>query len=450
MLANVARLDAMQREEQDGFIVPAENAWPSLADEAYHGVVGDYARKIEPHTEADPAGILIQMMVMFGNLVGRGPHFRVENDRHALNLFAVLVGQSSKGRKGVSAGQAKRLFEATDPAWCARIEHGLSSGEGLIWAVRDPVEKTQSVREQGKPTGEVETVVVDAGVDDKRLFVLESEFASVLKMLKRDGNILSPIIRNAWDSGQLSTLTKNTPAKATGAHISIVGHITKTELLRTLHSTETANGFGNRFLWCCVQRTKYLAEGGEVHTLDFSRESAELADRLSFAKGTEEIRKDPEARKLWAEVYPQLSEGRPGLAGAMTGRSEAQTMRLACLYALLDRSHVIRADHLLAALALWTYCDHSARWIFGDALGDPIADEILLRLRQSPEGLTKNQIGNAFNRHRKRHEIGRALALLRDTGLATCEKEPTGGRTAERWRAAPVGCELSEKSELSP
>ena len=47
------------------------------------------------------------------------------------------------------------------------------------------------------------------------------------------------------------------------------------------------------------------------------------------------------------------------------------------LYALLDGSAVIRLEHLQAALAIWRYCEESARLIFGDKLGDPDADVIL-------------------------------------------------------------------------
>ena len=108
----------------------------------------------------------------------------------------------------------------------------------------------------------------------------------------------------------------------------------------------------------------------------------------------------------------------------------------ACLYALLDGSKVVRAEHLCSALALWTYCEKSAQWIFGDALGDAVADEILRTLRSHPAGLTKNEIGDMFSRHRRKGELGRALALLMQQGMAIVEKEPTGGRPVERWRAA--------------
>src|SRR5688572_22566694 len=104
----------------------------------------------------------------------------------------------------------------------------------------------------------------DPGVADKRLLVIESEFSSPLRMLTRDGNILSPVGREAWDSGDLRILTKNEPARATGAHISIVGHISADELRKELTTNDKANGFGNRFIWACVKRSQCLPEGGQV------------------------------------------------------------------------------------------------------------------------------------------------------------------------------------------
>jgi hypothetical protein len=59
------------------------------------------------------------------------PHFVVEADRHSLKLFTVLVGTSSKARKGASWGHVRRLFGCVDPEWKDdRILNGLSSGEG--------------------------------------------------------------------------------------------------------------------------------------------------------------------------------------------------------------------------------------------------------------------------------------------------------------------------------
>ena len=246
--------------------------------------------------------------------------------------------------------------------------------------------------------GEYQTVIDDPGVEDKRLFVLESEFATVLRVSERDGNTLSSVIRQAWDAGDLRTMTKNSSVKATGAHISILGHITKDELSRLLNTTEAANGFCNRFLWACVERSKCLPEGGRLDTVDFTPVTRQLGRAVQFAQGTNVLRRDDEARRLWHEAYPTLSEGKPGLLGAIISRSEAQVVRLSCLYALLDQSASIRAEHLRAALALWNYCEASARYIFGERLGDPIADELMNALHQHAGGMTRTDIGDWFGR----------------------------------------------------
>ena len=96
-----------------------------------------------------------------------------------------------------------------------------------------------------------------------------------------------------------------------------------------------------------------------------------------------ELKKDEHAKEAWASIYEQLSNGFPGLVGAVTSRAEAQAMRLACLYALLDKSPIIKVEHLMAALAVWDYCFASARYIFGEELGNSIADEILKLLKKN-------------------------------------------------------------------
>lgn len=410
-------------------------AWPApLAPVAYHGPIGAVVRALEPETEADPAAILIQMLVMFGNVVGRGPSFAVGADVHHLNLFAGIVGETGKARKGVSRGQAQRIFGAVDADWTARCtSSGLSSGEGLIWTVRDAIETTQPVKEKGRVI-DYQTVVEDSGVADKRLLVVESELASTLKVMAREGNTLSPVVRQAWDGLDLRVITKSSPARATAPHISIIGHITKDELRRYLSATEVANGFGNRFLWVCARRSKELPDGGR--TVDLTRHASALTEAVRWASGAGTLTRDAEAGALWHRLYGRLSAGRPGMVGAMTNRAEAQVMRLACLYAVGDMSYVVRPAHLHAGLAVWRYCFDSAVFLFGDRLGDPIADDILLALRHAyPESLTRSYITrDLFGRNRPAHDVDRALQLLRQHRLATAEVDHSGeGRPVERW-----------------
>jgi hypothetical protein len=61
-----------------------------------------------------------------------------------------------------------------------RVQSGLSSGEGIIWAVRDPIEEQQPIKQKGQVV-DYQTVITNGGVSDKRILFLESEFASTLK-----------------------------------------------------------------------------------------------------------------------------------------------------------------------------------------------------------------------------------------------------------------------------
>ena len=109
-------------------------------------------------------------------------------------------------------------------------------------------------------------------------------------------------------------------------------------------------------------------------------------------------------------------------------------MRLSCLYALLDMSVVVRQPHLEAALAVWSYVEASVRHVFGDALGDACADEILRALQlKAPEGLSRTEIRDLFGRHLKKEDVARALATLAANGLAHAKTITTGGRNAEVW-----------------
>lgn len=422
-----------------GFEEPVAAPWPTPDPGMFYGIAGEFVRTVEPHTEADPVALLLQFLIAFGNALGRHASFVVEGAHHYLNLFGVLVGQTSKGRKGTSWQYVANLMRIADQVWYEeRISSGLASGEGLIWAVRDPIYGTAPRKDTGgrKIQGEFERSLVDAGVDDKRLLVQEPEFASTLRVMKRDGSTLSPIVRKAWDEGKLTSLTKNSPGRATDAHISIIGHITGDELRRELDRTEIANGFVNRFLLICVRRSKILPDGGAVDTGELMRlgqRVEKLLQQFDFSESYAELTRDEAARTLWHEVYEGLSAGKPGLFGAVTSRSEAQVTRLACVYAVLDSARVIRVEHLEAALALWRYVEDSARFLFKESLGDPDADTILAALRSAPGGLTRTGINDLFGRNRPTERVTMALRLLEEQGLATLYREQTGGRPRERW-----------------
>lgn len=421
-----------QRADRQAWATP-ESPWPTLAQEALYGLPGEIVAAIDPYTEADPVAVLMQFLCGFGNLIGDTPHFRVTYTRHPARLFEALVGETAKARKGTSWSPVKHALALVDEAWAkTRVSGGLSSGEGLIDAVRDPRYEKQAIREKGRVV-DYQEVLVDEGIADKRLLLIEEELASVLKVMTREGNILSPILRQAWDSGDLHPLTKSNKIVATGAHVSIIGHITKDELLRLLNETEQGNGFANRFIWVVVKRSKCLPNPKPMPDERLSTLVEKLKNAVAFAATVGEVARDAEADEVWAATYPVLSEGRPGLTGAILARAEAQVMRLALCYALLDCSRVIRLAHINAAIALWDYAEASARYIFGDKTGNPCADRILSALR-SHGAMSETDLSALFHRNTKAARIYQALDLLQRARLIhSFVVEETGGRKKTMW-----------------
>jgi hypothetical protein len=428
------------------------DVWPTLRKEALSGLAGTIVRTIARYSEAAHVALLGQLLTYFGVVTGRSPFFAVEATRHHTNLFAALVGETSRGRKGTSYDHIERLFLEADTTWTQNnITGSCGSGEGLIAAVRDAVHKRESVKENGHHV-EYQEVETNPGVTDKRLLVYEAEFSSLLKVASREGNILSETLRKAWDTGYLRNPVKVAPLKATGAHIAIAGHITVTDLQRALTTTEAGNGFGNRFLWLCVKRARVLPEGGAPPAKVLDPLVAQLTHAVETAKTVTEMRRDDAARVAWRAVYEPLTTDYPGMAGTLLARAEAQVVRLSMLYALLDGSSIITLAHLNAALALWEYCEASVRYLFSSSMGDTDADTLLANLQDcAPKGLSRKQIlHSVFQRHLRADQLDRVVRLLEERKLLRVEHEArTMGYGRGRDMYYAIDSDLSDFSDPS-
>jgi hypothetical protein len=397
--------------------VPTDPDWPQLGKAAFYGLPGKVVAALGPHTEADPAALLLTFLVAFGVAVNGAPHAVADGADHPARLFAVFVGRTSRARKGTAWQNVRRLMAVADPEFIAkRVKGGLASGEGLIAAVGDGVPD-----KDGNLVG---------AVADKRLLVYEPEFARVLKVCNREGNTLSPVEREAWDSGDLSNLTKS-PMQATGTHIGLVGHITREELRKLLTETEAASGYGNRHLLAAARRSQRLPSGigldeSEVYELGRTvRVALEKARKIGI------LHRSEDAEELWADLYLAIDDDVDGMVGALTARAEAQLLRLSVAYALADGSRTIEMDHLRAAHAVWRYCEDTVRYVFGDSLGDEVADRLLAAIRRAgPAGLTHAEQSGVFGRHQTAKRLAQARDLLLDRGLIVAEKRPTEGRDA--------------------
>lgn len=406
-------------EHRDGntsiYLIPLSP--PTLAAEAYSGFVGDFLRAMAEYTEASDAGVVAHLLPAVGTIIGPGPHVW-GGDEQPARVNTVLAGPTATGRKGTSFVPVNLLMRETAPEfWNEQQVRGLSSGEGLIQKVSD--EKTKN------EDGEWEITPVE-----KRLYVVESEFSRVLAQTRRDGNILSQILRETYDSGNLGVLTRN-PLHAQDAHISITGHITPEELKKRFSEVEMANGFGNRFLWFAVRSDKELPCADPIPEKLIAKFAARLRLILRFAERQRRMKFDAEAKALWKVVYSDLRKDRPGFAGALTARGESIVLRVALIYALLDQSTSIKREHLESALAVWRYNVESVELLFRNKAGNSLADTLYRLLGNGP--MKTAEFHNHMNKPSA--EIREALELLEHNERIRRTKVPHSGpgRPAELW-----------------
>lgn len=391
-----------------------------------HELAADVAVTASTDSEADPMAVYISFLAAAATMLGRHKYLQIGESRHYPRLFVALVGASSRARKGTSFKPVQRVIRRAEEIYNQRhlmnpktlfmAEGGLSSAEGLIFQVRDESEETKGA----------DSVPVWDGVEDKRLLVIEEEFANALQMCKREGNTLSPVLRRAWDGGDLAPMTKNNKLKATSPHINILAHITQFELKCLMSQSDIHNGLSNRFLWACVRRTKKLAFPKPMPSQLVDRYAGNLADALERAEtGEPEVKLSAEAREYWGVEYHKVSSDKHGVIGSITSRAEAQVMRLSLLFCLLDGTTEIEKAQIEAAINLIEFCNKSVEFIFStpaESEDGSDADKLLIALGKCP--MTQTQINKLFSGHRKRHELTSLLSELQSMNKIESQKEP--------------------------
>lgn len=392
---------------------PAGAHWPVLEQPALHGPVGSFVTSCSPHTEADPAAILVTALVVIGNNLNRGPHVLAGNGRHPACLYAALVGRTAKGGKGTSWAVVRALAALAFGAdWVdGQVKGGFGSGEKLV----DDLVGTE-----------------DKPVRDTRMLVVEPEMARMLKVASRETSILSMTIRNGWDGYPLEARSRGTTSVAKEHHIGVVAHITSEELMMRLSDADTYGGFANRFLWVAVQRARRLPAGGNVPQELLVIHANVIGAAVAGARTVGLMVRTPAAEVRWAELYDLMGDDEPaGLLAAVVTRAEQQVLRLSLLYALLDGAKAIDVDHLEAAWALWRYCRQSAAVLFGDRSVNPDSDRLLAAIRHAgPGGLDLEAQMAVFGRNKKAKALETMRTDLAARGLIVTrpDTQDTGGR----------------------
>jgi len=273
--------------------------------------------------------------------------------------------------------------------------------------------------------------VQDEGVADKRLMVVETEFANVLKVSNRDGNTLSGVIRQAYDgNGVLSNLSKNSAEQATEAHVSIIGHTTPEDLRRFLSTTDAANGFGNRFMFLATERARIIPSPRRIPEDALAELGQEVRRLLNRGRKVEEMTRTPGADELWSALYEELTSPPPGLLGDLLARGAAHVTRLSAIYALLGGSSgLIQEEHVVSALAFWEMASASVEIVFRGRTGNDAADRIREAMSPGDEFTFTEIREEVFNGRISSARLQAATELLVGLGeFEILKMESTGGR----------------------
>jgi hypothetical protein len=372
--------------------------------------------------------LLFQAMALCGNFLGPHHHFRVAKTKHHTNLFVCLVGDTASA-KGEALDCAKDLLHQADNTW--EGVSGLNSGEGIAAiALDDDGDEGQGAPKKVKP-----------------VTFLETEFSRLLEASYRKGSTVGMTLRRAWDELTFQVLNKNSPLKSR-ALVSLIGHITPTELRQKMAGIDIGNGFANRILWVRVRPSKDLPESGR--DLDFS----DLAQRLNQARLVAheigEMQLDREASELWRSLYGQLKHRPDNAFGQVTARARPNVIRMAMIYSLLPPKEsaaiecsplsvqpfrTIGLEPLQAALEAWRFAERSAYQLFSEP-EDPSATKIMKFCTGCPRSRSEI-MADLFQGHISAARLQELLTPLLSRGRLVAVKNASGrpGRPSELFLA---------------
>lgn len=408
--------DALIAAAEDETLDNHRNA-PRPDPACLYGLVGEVARAGGNTTEANPFAVAANFIAFMSCAVGRGPFMPVGNTWHHSRQFMLHIGRSGRGRKGDAVSLISRIersLKALSKEAVPQVHRGgLSSREGLVYLIHD-----------GFTEGKTE---VEA-IHDKRLLVIESEFANVLHQSKREGNTLSAALRDCWDGVSMKPATKSSRLWATDPHIALIGAVTPSELLGLMASRELTNGFANRFLMFWAERTKILAFPRATSQDAVDTLARRVFEVLTFCQAERWAEKDnmrvelsPDARKRYELLY--LGELNDNSAGeritALIERRAPMLLRLAMLFALCDLQTTVEVHHINAALAWVRFSVDSIKFIFGSAADEVAvaetnitATKIVAHLKDKGSATRSELSNDCFQRHTSKSRIDAALDEL--------------------------------------
>lgn len=412
---SVSRADALLRWSAEA-VGTDQCPVPKPDPACFYGLVGDVAKEGSEAAETNPIAIAGNFIAYLSCTIGRGPFLTVGNSVHHSRIFFLHVGRSGRGRKGDALSLVMRIDEAVrlhGSGFAPQVHRGgLSSREGLAALIHD-----------GYRSGR-ESV---PAVEDKRLWVVESEFANVLQQSRRGGNTLSAALRDCWDGVDLKPATKTNRVHASAPHVCLCGAISPVELLALVQQRDLLNGFVNRFLIAWGERTSIEAFPRRAPQDVVNELSRRVLDVIEFARkradkdGGGGLELTGDARTRYADIYQtELSRDfGSAMVESLLERRAPMLLRLAMLFALTDLSSLIEVRHIEAAMAWIHYFTDSVCLVFVSGRPQPVPPQIVWAAQRIAEFLAqrgcasrRDLLVDCFGRHQPASVVDAAIAHL--------------------------------------
>lgn len=433
-------LEIIKPEEPD-----YNKALPKCDEKALYGVLGEIARETTKENEANPFAVMANLIVMLGSIIGRKAYIEIIADKHYPIFFILHVGKASKGKKGTATSIAKTLYQSLKEEITflpKRVDGGLSTGEGLVNLIHDGIKNNDPKK---KEEWEVPPI------EDKRLWIVESEFNNIFTQSQRNGNSLIDTLKISWDGIELAPLTKTNKIGVKNPHINIMGHITPSELINNLTSNNSSNGFASRFMIFYAERSKSTPRPKKIHEI-INKYKHKLVEIINYVEASDftkydqiEVTMNEEAGLLFDEYYYEI-EGQENSEkiDPMLGRRLATLLRLAMLFALTDKTNIINTNHIHAAKCWIDYWTSSIGYLFETGKQQEehkkiteMATRISEFLKNKNKASRSDISSSVFKGKANKHDLDKAINYLLAKSPATVElveDNSTGGRPKKIYK----------------
>ncbi len=384
-------------------LVTRPEGTPTMSPEAFYGPIGQAVLNIAAFTEADPAAVLATVLAYAGSIIGPNSWFEISGVTVNAGLYVLVVGPTALGRKGTSHSVAKKLLGTMADV---RSLVGLASGEALV------------------------NELCKEGLSNEHIMIIEEEFARLLGSAGRTGSTLSPMIRQAFDGGDLGHTTVTATDVASGYHSSVIGHITPDELRLCLSASDQSNGLANRFMMIASHATKVVTwddQGDPNHQCVKTITDSSIAEIAARGAGRGRIPLSDGAFNALSMIHRQ---GMVTSSSTLLARLMEHLWRLTLIYAVMDEATEIQLEHVKAALAFVHYVRATTEMVFGDSDVEPKTAKILsLIIGAGTAGLSKTELSTALSNHIGAKERDRHIEDLLAKGLITVALTKTPGRS---------------------